>query len=40
MASMSNVTPAPPSLEQRMQRLEEKLELILKRLDALGRERP
>ena len=39
MGSMSNMTPTP-SLEQRMQRLEEKLELILKRLDALGHERP
>ena len=39
MGSMSNMTPTP-SLEQRMQRLEEKLELILKRLDSLGHERP
>jgi hypothetical protein len=39
MAGMMGMTPIQ-ALEQRMQRMEEKLELILKRLDAADRERP
>jgi hypothetical protein len=39
MSSMSGVT-SIQALEQRMQKMEEKLELILKRLDAAGLERP
>jgi hypothetical protein len=38
-SSMSGMTPIQ-ALEQRMQRMEEKLELILRRLDAAGPERP
>jgi RNA polymerase sigma factor (sigma-70 family) len=39
MSSMSGMTPIQ-ALEQRMQKMEEKLELILRRLDAAGLERP
>ncbi len=39
MSNMSGMTPIQ-ALEQRMQKMEEKLELILRRLDAAGLERP
>jgi hypothetical protein len=39
MSSMSGMTPIQ-ALEQRMQKMEEKLDLILRRLDAAGLERP
>jgi hypothetical protein len=38
MASMSSMTPIQV-LEQRMQKIEDKLELILRKLDAAGLER-